>query len=340
VIVMLSLTGFAVARAQPSVESPVRMQKYAMGTVFEIFAYDTPAGTATKAIDLAFQEVVRLDGVMSNYKPDSELSHLNRDAHFHPRLVSGDLYRVIEQSLKYSRMSAGKFDITVAPLVDLWKAQLRGERTVTPEDEKRARSCVGYEKIRLLPPNQIEFRSPCMRIDLGSIGKGYAIDRAVEILRSHRIERALISAGGSTIYAIGTPPGQNGWSVRLRDPSQQVNPEVVLKNNSVSTSEQTPPSTLENKPAGHVIDPQQGTPLESSFAVSVVAPTATASDALSTTLLLLGPEAGKAVVAEIGESAAAWVSQEGQVQAASNGAVISITESARSGAQLEHASSR
>lgn len=339
-IVMLSLTGFAVASAQPHVESPVHMQKYAMGTIFEIFAYNTPAGTATKAIELAFQEVVRLDGVMSNYKPDSELSRLNHDAHFHLQPVSGDLYRVIEQSLKYSRMSAGQFDISVAPLVDLWKAQLRGERTVTPEDERKARSCVGYEKIRLLPPNHVEFRSPCMRIDLGSIGKGYAVDRAAEILRSHGIERALISAGSSTIYAIGTPPGQNGWSVRLRDPSQQVNPEVVLKDNSVSTSEQTPPSALESKPAGHIIDPRHGTPLKSSFAVSVVAPTATASDALSTTLLLLGPVAGKAVLREIAGTGAVWVSPDGEAVSAMNGATIAIEHGAHFGAQLEHASSR
>ena len=330
----------ALARNDSPPPSPIHKQKYVMGTVFEIVAYDTPDHQAALAIDKAFQEIVRLDSVMSNYKPDSELSRLNRTAHFHSQPVSHDLYRVIEQSLPYSKISDGKFDISVGPIVDLWKAQLRGERVVSAEDEKKARNCIGYKKIRLLPPNHVEFLSPCLRLDLGSIGKGYAVDRAAEILRTHGIVRAVISAGGSTIYSIGAPPRQPGWLVHLRDPSGHISPEVLLKHSSVSTSEQTSASVLGNKPAGHIVDPQQGAPLKTSFAVSVVANTATASDALSTTLLLLGPEAGKLVIKEIAGTAAVWISPDGDVESASNGATIATTHNSQLSGEMEHASSR
>jgi FAD:protein FMN transferase len=337
---VLILPYAAVCLASSDSPSPIHKQKYIMGTVFEIVAYETPDHKAAPAIDRAFDEIVRLDAVMSNYKRDSELSQLNRTAHFHPQTVSQDLYRVIQQALPYSKRSGGKFDISVGPLVDLWKAQLRGERTVSSEDERKARACIGYEKIRLLPASRVEFRSPCLRIDLGSIGKGYAVDRAAEILRAHGIDRALISAGGSTIYAISAPPNQPGWLVHLRDPSGQVSPEALLKDNSVSTSEQTSSSMLGNKPAGHIIDPQQGTPLKTSLAVSVIANTATASDALSTTLLLLGPKRGKPLLQKIAGTAAVWVSPDGHVESATNGEKIVIEHNSQLSEREERARTR
>src|SRR6202035_3603198 len=99
---------------------------------------------ASAAIDKAFQEIVRMDDLMSNYKPESALSRLNRSAHFHTQKVPPDLYRVIEQAVQFSRLSDGKFDITVAPLVNLWKAALRGENTPTRAQEEEGRNCVGY----------------------------------------------------------------------------------------------------------------------------------------------------------------------------------------------------
>src|SRR5262249_37734966 len=159
-------------------------KKYVMGTVFEVIAYDESAQKASAAIDAALNEVVRLDGIMSNYKPESDLSRLNRAAHFHREPVPADLYRVIEESLKYSKLSDGEFDITVGPLVNYWKAVMRGERVSSDGEIEKLRSCTGYEKVVLTPPDQVEFGSDCMQIDVGAIGKGYAVDRMVEILRS------------------------------------------------------------------------------------------------------------------------------------------------------------
>lgn len=319
---MAALISFClVACAIQSSENQVLIykKKYIMGTVFEIAAYDHSPDHASAAIEKAFEEIIGLDDLLSNYKPQSALSNLNRSAHFHQEVVPADLYRIVEQSVQYSRMSGGKFDISVAPLVNLWKAALLGEKMPSREQEEAVRSCVGYEKIELTPPDRISFRSSCLRIDLGAIGKGYAVDRAVEVLRSSGIQNALINAGGSTLFAMGSPPGQNGWLLHLRDPSAKVDPQVVLTDESVSTSEQTAPSLLGKDSPGHIIDPDTGIPLKSDFAVSAISRTATESDALSTTLLLLGPIKGRELVHSMTSASAVWISHAAQVETVSNG---------------------
>lgn len=321
-IVMALASASAIAADQTN--GLVHKKKYVMGTVFEMVAYDPSPACAKAAIDAAFRKIVRLDNVMSNYKSDSDLSRLNRAAHFHSWRVQSDLYRVIKESFRYSKLSDGKFDITVAPLVDYWKAQMRGERITTKEEEQKLRNCVGYEKIELLPPDQVKLHSPCLQIDLGAIGKGYAVDRAAAVLRSHGISRALIDAGGSTIFALGSPPGQLSWIVHLRDASGKINPQVKLSDNSVSTSAQTPASRLGINSAAHIIDPKKGTPVKTTLAVSAVAQTATASDALSTTLLLLGPKEGERLVRSMPATAAIWISPTGEVNSASTGPQILI----------------
>ncbi len=311
--------------AAPETKTPlVHKAKYIMGTVYEIAVYDNQPERASQAIDKAFAEIVRLDAMLSNYKPDSDLSRLNRSAHNHADKVPADLYRVIEESERYSKVSGGKFDITVAPLVDLWKAALRGEPVPTEAEQQKLRACVGYEKIELIPPDRVEFHSPCMRIDVGSIGKGYAVDRAVEILRANGIVNALVDAGQSSIYGMGAPPEKSAWEVHLRDPSNRVDPQVMLRENSVSTSEQTPASLLGIETAGHIIDPYSGKPLETKYALSIVAQTGTASDALSTTLLLVGPAKGKPIVKSIPAAAAIWISAQGETETVTTGPQIRL----------------
>jgi thiamine biosynthesis lipoprotein len=321
------------ASAQGSPEAPnteasfVHKKKYVMGTVFEIAAYGESRLQLSAAVDLALQEVVRLDDVMSDYKTDSALSRLNHSPHSEPERVPPDLYRVIGEALQYSRLSGGKFDVTVGPLVNLWKAAIRGGQPPSSAEEEKVRACVGYQKVELIPPDRIRFHSPCTQIELGAIGKGYALDRAADVLRAHGLSRALLDAGGSTLVALGTPPGQAGWLVHLRDPSNRVGPAVMLSDSSVSTSEQTPPSLLSPEQAGHIIDPDSGAPERTPFAVSVVAKTGTASDALSTTLLLAGPEKGKELVKTVAGVAAVWISPDGKSELASSGPQILINGS-------------
>jgi len=319
-------------------EAPVYKKRYIMGTVFEVVVYGLPADRASAAIDKALGEAVRLDHVMSNYKDDSDLSRMNRTAHFQSTEIPPDLYRVIEESLPYSRLSDGRFDISVGPLVDLWKAAMQGGLMPTAEQEARARDCVGYQKIKLIPPNRIEFHSSCMRLDLGSVGKGYAVDGMAEILRAQGVRSAYINAGGSTMYGIGTPPGKKGWAVHLRDPSSSLNPEVMLMDNSLSTSEQTAGSALGGVSPGHIVLPATGKPLQTQYAVNVVARSATESDALSTTLLLVGPEKGAVVIKGRKDVAAMWISKDGKRTVADSG--VQTFRENRNGVQTDSNSAR
>jgi thiamine biosynthesis lipoprotein len=311
------------ATLQSSDTTPlVYKKKYAMGTIFEIAAYDQSSERASRAIESAFQEIVRIDDLLSNYKPDSALSTLNRSAHFHAEHVPADLYRVIEQALYFSKLSDGKFDISIAPLVNLWKAALSGDAAPSSTQQQEVRRCVGYEEIELVPPDQIIFHSPCLQIDLGAIGKGYAVDKAAEILKSFGIRNALINAGGSTILAMGAPPARAAWLLHLRDPSNRIDPQVMLKDESLSTSEQTPASLLGKNSAGHILDPDTGIPLKTEFAVSVIAKTGTMSDGLSTTLLLLGPDKGRALIGQMPNVSAIWISPKAQIEKVINGPAI------------------
>lgn len=319
VVVILSVGSSAQSSDKPIL---VYQEKYVMGTVFEIAAYAESSEKGSAAIAKAFEQIVRMDDLMSNYKPESALNKLNRSAHFQAQKVPPDLYRVIEQAVQFSRLSGGKFDITVAPLVNLWKATLSGDSLPSLSQRQQAEECVGYEKIEFTPPDQITFRSSCMQLDLGAIGKGYAVDRAGEMLYSYGIHNALINSGGSTILALGSPPGKPGWLVHLRDPSHKIDPYVMLKDQSVSTSEQTAVSLLAPESAGHIIDPATGRPLDTEFAVSVITSSGTPSDGLSTTLLLLGPKVGKALVDGMGNVSAIWVSPKAEIETVTNGPQI------------------
>ena len=320
---LLSVLFCAAPTLQSSQQTPlVYGKKYVMGTVFEIAAYQDSSPDVSDSIEKAFREIVRIDDLLSNYKPESALSTLNRSAHLHSQRVPSDLYLVIEKAVELSKVSEGKFDISIAPLVNLWKAALSGEATPSAAQEKKVRDCVGYEKIVLTPPDQVTFRSRCLKLDLGAIGKGYAVDRAGEILRASGVRDALINAGGSTIFAMGSPPGQSAWVVHLRDPSRQIDPYVMLKDESVSTSEQSLPSLLGQDTPGHIVDPVTGRPLKTEFSVSVIAPNGTMSDGLSTTLLLLGPEKGQSLMKGMQGVSAIWISPKARMETMTSGPQI------------------
>lgn len=314
--VLVSMPLWAAGTASPQF---VYRKRYAMGTVFEVVAYSPSAPRASRAAGAALRAVCKLDRMMSDYDLQSDLSLLDHRARFRSVAVPPDLYRVIQASLVYSRLSGGRYDVTIGPLAAAWKSAMQGGQPPSAARVVRLKGCVGYRKVELIPPDHIELHSSCMRLDLGSIGKGYAVDRAVAILRSYGIRNALINAGGSTIYGLGSPPGRAGWQVGLRDPSGRIRPKVLLHDNSVSTSEQDVTSLIDAGRFGHIIDPATGRPLPRNFAVSAVAPTATASDGLSTTLFLLGPKAGSHLVSSLADTAAIWLSPTGRTEMCSTG---------------------
>jgi FAD:protein FMN transferase len=293
----------------------VHQQQYAMGTMFDIIVHHESEAEAKQAIGKAMAEIVRLDQVMSDFKADSDLSKLVRDARRSVVTVEPSLYEVIAESVAFSRRSGGKFDVTIAPLLRAWKDALAAGRRPGAGAIAAARRCVGYENIELVPPRGIRFRSDCLEIDLGGIGKGYAVDRAMAVLTAAGIRHALVNAGSSSIAGIGAPPGSKGWPVAIGAAGSK-GTTIVLENSSMSTSIQTfVPFAFDSGSFAHIIDPASAAPAPSRLAISVVAPRATVSDALSTTLLMMSPHDSGGLLAEFSGVSAYWVSADGNVQA-------------------------
>lgn len=252
----------------------VHQQRYCMGTMFEIVAYHPSTPDGERAVTRAMDEIDRLDRVMSHFRADSDLSRLNREGRHGFVTVDPSLYDIIEQSIAVSRLSDGKFDVTIAPLTKVWKEAHAEGRSPSPADVAAARRCVGYQHIELEPPNRIRFRAHCLEIELGGIGKGFAVERAIAVLESAGIRDAVVNGGTSSIAAIGAPPGAKGWPVRL---ASRVPRELLLRGNSISTSQQD----------GGIIDPHAAAPTVSKASITVTAPSATLADALSTALVMM-----------------------------------------------------
>ncbi len=295
--------------------SPVGEQRYVMGTMFEIIVYHPARPVAERAVQEAMAEIVRLDRVMSHYKDDSDLSRLNRSAGGDFVVVDPALYDVIDRSLGFSRLSDGTFDVTVGPLVQLWKRAHNDGHRPSAKEVAAAKRCVGYGNIVTRPPHGIRLRSDCVAIDLGGIGKGYAVERAIEILKAHGIRDAMVNAGGSTIAGIGAPPGRDGWPVRLGAPVRGSS-TLLVRDAAISTSQQSLATLpLETDGFGEIMDAHRGGPIRDRISVSIVAANATTSDALTKVVLMRPVSEAPKLLEHYPDASALWMSPGGILRA-------------------------
>lgn len=293
----------------------IHAQRYAMGTMFDIVVYHPARAQAERAIEAALAEVMRLDHVLSHYDPDSDLTKLIRQGRGTLVDVDPALYDVLNESMEISRRSGGSFDVTVGPLVRVWQTAQSSGRTPSPDAIAKARRCVGFEKVQLVPPDRVRLASDCLSIDFGGIGKGYAAEHAIRILEGAGIEHAVVNAGQSTIAAIGHPPDRAGWLLDLNVDGSGLG-QIELTDGSVSTSRQGHVPLREGGQAfGDIIDPSRGRPIESTTTVIVRSTSATQADALSTTLLLLSVEEGKRILEGFPRASALWIAADGKVLA-------------------------
>ena len=228
-----------------------------MGSEYRIVVYGPDQAKLAEACEAAFAEIDRLDNLLSNYKPASELSSVNRSAAKGPVRVTPEFFDFLRISDEFRRQTFGAFDITLG----------RGRLVL----DTRNRT--------------VEFTTPETQLDPGGIGKGMAVDHAIDILKEAGIKRGLVDAGMSTINAIGTPPGEDaGWKVAIRSPrsKDEVAATVYLKDNSLSTS------AMYEK-GRHIIDPRTRKPPDNGvLAVSSIALTGTESDAITKCFFVLG----------------------------------------------------
>ncbi|MBM3725955.1 MAG: FAD:protein FMN transferase [Acidobacteria bacterium] len=255
----------------------------AMGGAFTVIAYGEDRAKLQNVVGEALDEVRRLDLLLSNYKVNSEWSDMNRRAPREAVPVPRELFQLLARSESYSRSSNGAFDLSVGPLMRVWGFYKGSGRFPHTAEVRGALAAVGYQKVQLDPANStVRYLHPKTELDPGGIGKGYAVDRAVQILRASGVSIGFVSAAGSSLYGLGAPPGEKGWRVWLRHPidNSRTVARVELKDQSMSTSGNYEKFfRVGAKVYSHIMDPRTGYPSTGMLSVSVISPECTDSEA-------------------------------------------------------------
>jgi thiamine biosynthesis lipoprotein len=255
----------------------------AMGSTYSVVVYGSDEARLRAAVEDASEEARRLDQLLSNYIPASEWSQVNREASSRPVRISTELFQLLAACVEYSRQSDGAFDITVGPLMKVWGFYKGSGHLPRGGEVRGALAHVGYQNILLdQKTSTVRFVKEGVEIDPGGIGKGYAVDKMVAVLKEDGITSGLVSASGSSIYGIGAPPNEPGWKIKIRDPKDAAKSvaEVVLHDNSLSTSGNYEKFFFaDGKLYSHIMDPGTGYPSEGMLAVSVVSPKTIDSEA-------------------------------------------------------------
>lgn len=285
-----------------------------MGSLVTITCYAPDAIVAKQAITAAFQRIDELNRVLSDYDPDSELMRLCTNAvPGKSQRVSEDFARVLEASQQLSRDSCGAFDVSVGPIVRLWRRARRRQEFPPSDLLTKAQGKVGYKSIVFdSKARTLQLNKADMRLDMGGIAKGFAGDEALKAMREVGVNRALIDAGGDVV-AGDPPPNREGWVIavqRLEKPSEQSSKAgeetkpvataklILVKNCGVATSgDAFQYVNLDGKRYSHIVDPRTGLALSRSSSVTVIAPSGMAADGLASAVSVLGPQVGLKLIA-------------------------------------------
>jgi len=286
-----------------------------MGTIFRIEMYAASDVDASKAAEAAFSRAEELEQIMSDYRADSELMLLMRDGATAPFPVSSDLYSVLAKSLWVSRLSRGAFDVSIGPLVDLWRNARKSGRLPDPEEIAKAKALVDYRNIELDPVHHTVFlKRAGMKLDLGAIGKGYAADQMLAVLQSQGIHQTMVVAGGEVVTG-EPPPGSSGWRVRIdsADSDAGVAPcTLLLSAHAVSTSgDEHQFLEVNGHRYSHIINPRTGWALEGKSSTTVIARDSATADALATAFSTMSVSDGIRVAQSLPGVSALWVRRVG-----------------------------
>lgn len=286
----------------------VRRALPVMGTVGEMAVVHGDVRYAHKAMDAAFQELARVEALLTRFRADSEIGRANAGAHRAPEPVSSETAGVLLESLRWAEGSGGAFDPCLALAARLWDFRVRQ----TPPSPEELASWAGGGLYRALEVDTfrgtpvVVFREEGMGLDLGGIGKGYGVDRAVDVLRAWGIRNAVVNLGGD-LYAMGVSEDGDPWKVGVRSPDDPAGVVATLRlsDRAVATSG----TYLQYFEYGgrryhHLLDPRTGAPLETALkTLTVAAPTCMAADAAATAAFVLGPEAGREVLGRVAPGA-------------------------------------
>ena len=295
-----------------------RRSQFLMGTLVEISVIEKDEKLAITAIQHAFREIRRLENLMSIHIPDSEVSKINQAAGKDRVPVSKELMVVIQRSLFWSEKTAGAFDITIGPAQELWNfdaPSLPSKNSIADAIKK-----IDFRKIQLEEQN-IFLPEKWMRLNLGAIAKGYAVDKAIDVLRKNKIQNALINAGGD-LKSIGKRSDQLNWRIGLQHPrnSESLLASFSISGNAVATSGDYQKYFEQNgKRYHHILDPKTGYPATTgSMSATVIAKNVMDADALSTAIFVLGPEKGIALIDSLSDTEGLIIDSEGETRVSRN----------------------
>ena len=278
-----------------------------MGTAFRIVLYAPDKADADKAAKAAFARAAELDGIMSDYKPTSELMRLCKQAGGDPVKVSADLFNILQRAEEIWRRTDGAFDVTIGPVVRLWRRARRTGELPDPEELRRALARVGFRNVRLNAKERtVQLLLMGMLLDLGGIAKGYAAEELLALLRRLGLTHALVAAGGDIVVG-DAPPGAQGWKIGiapLENPNAKPSRYLRLKNAGVSTSGDSEQYVvIGGKRYSHIVDPKTGLGVTTRSSVTVVKPGGSA-DGLASPICIIGPERGLKMIEDIDGAAA------------------------------------
>jgi thiamine biosynthesis lipoprotein len=289
-----------------------------MGQAIKLVLYAASSEVANKGAETVYARFAELDGKLSDYQEQSELSRLSRSAGSGRAVeVSDDLWQVLVRARKLSLASDGAFDITVGPVIRLWRRARRQNELPSEPMLREAQQAVGFQALELdAGPRTAKLTRPGMRLDLGGIAVGFALDESLALLKQQGLPCAMIDASGD-ILAGDPPPGRAGWRVGVPGlASDQVTLFVELAHASITTSgDSAQHLNLNGRRYSHIIDPRTGQALTTPSSVTVIARDGITADSLATAVCVLGPEAGLKLIAQT-PGAAARIEQlvEGQVE--------------------------
>jgi len=301
----------------PQPTYPSNLYKYhqvAMGTIIEITLLDGDEGAANKAALQAFQEVKRIEALMSPWIESSDVTRINRSAGKEWVKVSPETFKVIKKAQEISQLSEGGFDITVGPLTFLWRKAR--EKGIPPsiEEVKEKLNLVNFKNIEMDQEGKVLLKKKGMSIDLGGIAKGYAVDKAFELLKSLGYKNLIVNAGGD--LRVGGSKIDQPWSIGIQDPriSQRIMAKMLVSDTAIATSGDYEKFFMyQGKRYHHIFNPRDGLPADGCQSVTIVCKEGMTADGLATAVFVLGPEKGYSLCQKLKGVDCLIVDKEGKI---------------------------
>lgn len=295
-MVALAAWGLLHAPAKAGAWERYEFTQLEMAIPVRLVLYASTESDAIRGSEAVYDNFRRLNSIFSDYDPLSELRQLSaRSRPGQPVVVSDDLFAILNRAQEISQATDGAFDVTVGPLVRLWRRSKRQRELPSAQRLAEAKALVGYRNLRLdAQRSTVELLIPGMTIDLGAIAAGYAVDQSLEILQKMGISSAMIDASGD-IGALDPPPGEPGWRIGVAplDPTGAPSEYLWLARASLTTSgDAFQYVVIDGQRYSHIVDPRTGLGLTDHSAVTVIAPTTLQADAWATALSVLGPQSG------------------------------------------------